>query len=106
MNPGKLNKRIDILQQPDGQDSYGESDEIWNAIAHVWADVNPLRGRELYRAKQIHPEATYMFIIRYRPGISHDMRVRYGERLFEIVAPPLNDKEVNRYLEITCKEVF
>jgi SPP1 family predicted phage head-tail adaptor len=105
MNPSSLNKRITFLEQSNTQNSYGETENIWNEFANVWANVEFLHGRELFQAKQIHPETTAKVKIRYRQGILSKMRIKYGNRILEIVAPPINIKEQNRFLELSCKEV-
>lgn len=106
MNPGQLNKRITFLEQTASQNSYGESENTWNEIATVWANVKPLQGRELYLAKQVHAEISSKITIRYRPGVLPKMRIKYGVRTLEIIAPPIDIEEKNLFLEIACKEVM
>lgn len=105
MNPGLLNKRISISGKSKTKSSYGGYVEDWVEIAMVWANIKPLRGRELFQAKQVQAEIETKITIRYRTGIKSDMRVTYGDRTFQIVAPPINVDEKNQYLEILCKEV-
>jgi SPP1 family predicted phage head-tail adaptor len=106
MNPGKLDKRITIIGQAGSQNSYGETDNICTEIATVWANINPLQGREYFWAKQVHSELTIKVTIRYRPDILPNMRIKYSNRMLEIIAPPINVKEQNRFLELLCKEVI
>lgn len=106
MNPSLLNKRVSILEQSTTQNSYGETESNWLTIATVWANIRPLRGRELYQANQVHSETTSKVTIRYRSGILPKMRINYSGRILEIIAPPINISEENRFLEILCKELI
>ncbi|MEH7503285.1 phage head closure protein [Neobacillus drentensis] len=106
MNPGLLNKKITILEQPTTQNSYGEIDNNWTEKAKVWANVRTLTGRALYQAIQVHAEVTVKVIVRYRANINANMRLQYGSRILEIIAPPVDMDEKHRYLELSCKEVI
>jgi SPP1 family predicted phage head-tail adaptor len=106
MNPGELNKRITFLVQSSVQNSYGEVENTWNDIQTVWATVKTLQGRELFQANQVHSEITSKITIRYLTGITANMRLRYGNRILQIIGPPINIDEKNRYLELSCKEVI
>jgi SPP1 family predicted phage head-tail adaptor len=105
MNPSLINKRITILQKSEIQNSYGEIENNPVELAKVWANIKTLRGRELFQANQVHNEVTVKVIIRYRSGILPKMKIKYGERVLEIIAPPININEQNRFLELSCKEV-
>ncbi|SDM17464.1 phage head closure protein [Bacillus sp. OK048] len=106
MNPGKLDKRITIIGPSGNQNSYGETEGASPVIATVWANIKPLQGREYFWAKQVHAELTSKVIIRYRQDILPNMRIKHGKRTLEIIAPPININEQNRYLELLCKEVI
>jgi SPP1 family predicted phage head-tail adaptor len=106
MNPGLLNKRVTILKQDDSSNSYGEIENIWIDVVTIWGNVRTLTGRALFQANQVHTETTSKVIIRYRKDIGANMRIRFGERILEIIAPPINMNEENRYLELSCKEVI
>jgi SPP1 family predicted phage head-tail adaptor len=104
MNPGKLNKRITILGQPTGKNTYKTPND-GGLIAVVWANVRTLTGRALYQAQQVHAEINSKVIIRYRNDIKANMRIKYGNRTLEVIYP-VNMNEENRYLELSCKEVI
>jgi SPP1 family predicted phage head-tail adaptor len=42
----------------------------------VWGEINTLGGRELYRAQQVVPEAKFSAHMRYRSGLTTEMRLR------------------------------
>ena len=105
MNPGLLNKRVTFLKDSTAQNSLGESIGEPENIATVWARVEPLQGRELYQALQVHSEAQTKLTVRFRRDIKPSLKVKYGERVLQIISPPINVNEQNRFLEILCKEV-
>lgn len=71
----------------------------------VRASVVPLQGRELFQAEATYPELTTKIIIRYRQGTTSAMRVKYGTRIFELIAPPIDTNEEHKELVLLCKEV-
>jgi SPP1 family predicted phage head-tail adaptor len=110
MNPAKLNKRITFqVFDPNAKDSDGfpvPPEQQWSDFKTVWAMVKTLKGREYYQAAAVQAENTTRFVIRYTKGIDNTMRIKYGERIFDIVAPPINDDEKNITLTIFSKEVI
>lgn len=104
MNIGKLRHRIIIQTQRNRPSGYGAVAPEWGDLHTVWAEVKPISGRELISASQIHAEATAQIWLRYLPNLDHTMRVKFGDRLFEIVAIQ-NWRELNRSLLLHCKEL-
>lgn len=106
MNPGKLNKRITVIEQSKTHNSYGELEESWIDVCTLWASFSNQHGRKFFMAKQVHAELTEIVTIRYRKDILPNVRIKYGDRMLELIAPPINPGEGNRYLELLCKEVI
>ena len=69
MDAGKLKHRVQIQAQNGAQDSVGQPDEDFATVATVWADVEPLNGREYFTAQQIVGEVTTRITMRYQPII-------------------------------------
>lgn len=104
MRIGAMRHRV-TLQRPSAElDSRGQPVE-WMDVATVWAAVEPLRGREFWAAQQVNAEQTVRIRIRYRPGVTSDMRVLYGSRILLLVAPPIDAEERHVELQLLCKEV-
>ena len=100
MDPGKLNKRITFqLQDLDSED------EDWKDIATTWANINPISGKEYYSAETINSDLTHKIRVRYRKGITPDMRVLYNGRIFYIVSV-INEFERNSTLQLMCRELI
>lgn len=103
MNIGKLRHRITLLKQVNEVNDYGASTQTWKRVATVWADVRPLSGREYFSAKQVQSEVTTQIWLRHIEGIKPTMKVKFGEREFEILSV-LNTQERDVSLQLMCKE--
>jgi SPP1 family predicted phage head-tail adaptor len=105
-NSGSFRHRITFQEFISGADPDGFPVEDWQDVKIVWAVIKTLQGREYYQAAAIQAENTTRFVIRYTTGITNKMRIKYGERIFDIVAPPINDNEKKITLTIIAKEVI
>lgn len=107
MTSRKYNKRI-ILQNKSSDyetDEEGNPLEPWQDVVKVWATVNPLRGREFWQAASVNAENTIRVEIRYRKGITSNMRILYGERILEITNV-IDVEEKHKEMHLMCKEVL
>lgn len=91
MQAGKLRHRVSIQRLTPGspeQDAGGTPDESWATIFSAWAEVAPLRGRELIAAQQVASEVTGTVRLRYRAdfSITAKDRVLFGTRTYDILA--------------------
>lgn len=86
MQIGKLRYKITIENVIETINDLGEVIERWNEFAKVWAEISPLRGREYWASKQTTSEITGKIRIRYLVDITSKMRVKFGERIFDIEA--------------------
>lgn len=84
----------------------GDVVKDWVEFKRPWAMIKTTQGREVIQAAGIQGEITTRFVIRYTAGITNDMRILYQERIFNIIAPPINDDEANKTLTIIGKEVL
>lgn len=106
MNPGELRHRITLQKLTNSQDSFGQQiEDNWMDIITVWASIEPLVGKQYFAAEQVQSEISHKIKIRYLPGITPDMRIKYSTRIFQIVSP-LNYKELNIELQLMCKELL
>ncbi|WP_042393521.1 MULTISPECIES: phage head closure protein [Clostridium] len=100
MDPGKLNHRITFQIQ-----NLDSEEEEWNDIVTTWASINPISGREYYQAETINSDLTHKVRLRYRKGITPDMRILYKDRIFNIVSV-INEYEKNAILQLMCRELM
>lgn len=100
INPGELRHRITFqLQDLDSED------EDWKDIATTWANINPISGKEYYSAETINSDLTHKIRLRYRKGITPDMRIIYNDRIFYIISV-INEYEKSTMLQLMCRELI
>ena len=104
MDAGMLRHLITIQQRTTDKNSYNELTD-WQDFITVHASVGTLTGKEYFAAEQIQSEVTHKVIIRYAAGIKPSMRVKFGDRLFDIMYI-VNFQERNIELTLMCSEVF
>jgi SPP1 family predicted phage head-tail adaptor len=83
MKAGELRHRVQIQRRDVSYDSRGHEQETWVPVASVSAKVEELSGRELDRARQLTPEATFTVTLR-KVAINSSDRLLFGERLLQI----------------------
>ncbi len=105
MKIGHLRHRVTIQKKHITTDVLKQQKETWADIATVWASVEPLSGREYFAARQTNTDVTVKVIMRYRPGVSTDMRIIFNDRVFEIISV-INHHERCRILVLMCREVL
>ncbi len=105
MNPGQYKHRITFQQYLEGETENGFPIKDWKDVITVFAAIRTLKGKEFYEAATTQNENTSRFIIRYRKGITPDMRIKMRDgRTFDIVSL-INDNEENKTLTIHAREV-
>ncbi len=85
MRLGRLNQRVTIQQQGSTLDDIGANVASWSDLATVWAQAQPIRGREYFASGGEQQVADVRFRIRYRADITPNMRVRWRGVLHDIV---------------------
>jgi len=87
MRISDLRRRIVLQRKTTIRDEEGNTVETWVDVVTVWAAVEPMsiRWKEFLQAAAINAERYTLFRIRYRPGITPDMRVVYAGQTYDIV---------------------
>jgi SPP1 family predicted phage head-tail adaptor len=98
---GKLDNRITIQRRNVVQNTRGEDVEGWTDFAEVWAEKRVTADDEAFRAQQRLSTQGVNFRIRYRKGISPQMRVLCDGATWKV----LGVAEINRreWLDLTCE---
>ena len=86
LNPCQYRYRITLQGSVSTRDPQGNAANTWQNNITVWAAFHPLKGREYLQAAAMQYESLVRFHIRYRKGITTDMRILYDNRIFEIQA--------------------
>jgi len=82
MEPGRLDRRITILQR-------GSSTDDWNQRANAYvllAEVRDPGAKEREEADQRVTVATKVFTIRFRSDVKTTHRISYGSDTYEVTA--------------------
>jgi SPP1 family predicted phage head-tail adaptor len=103
MRAGQLRHRVTIQEVSEISSPIGGVVEIWGDVADVWVSIEPGRSREFMAARQINAEITHEIRMRYLPDIKPKMRLKFGERIFNI-DPPRNISERNNELIVMAIE--
>jgi SPP1 family predicted phage head-tail adaptor len=86
-------------------DSNGEATEEWTDSfggQEISASIEPLSGRELVAAQQVHSRVTTRIIVRYRPGILPEMRIVHRGVLYNIEAVVPDAESGYRHATLLC----
>ena len=106
---GDLRRRITLQQRSTTPDSLGGQSITWTDLATVWADIQPMTGRELLAAQAVQSEITHTIVCRYRADLFADpkstasMRAMYGARVFNL-GPALDEDMRHRFVSIPASE--
>ena len=104
LSAGKLRNSIEIQQPTNTPDGQGGHVTTWLTIhPNIMSKIVPVSGGERMRAMQLNATITHRVFLRYIAGIEANMRVKFGDRLFQIRLP-LNLEERDRWLELHCEE--
>ena len=103
MQAGKLRHQITI-ERPVESIVGGESRETWSMVATTWAEIVPLAGREFRTAAEPRADMTHTLRIRYREGLDSRCRIRLGDRVLNLIAPPKDIDERHAWIEMACRE--
>ena len=100
----QLNRRVALEAQaltPDGGGGYSGG---WNAVATVWAAIEPLSGTDVFGADASEARVKYRITLRRRSDVLAGMRVNDGGRLFAIYAV-LDDGPQSQFLTLLTEKI-
>ena len=102
---GRLRHLVDVESENPARDAYGNASGSWSVFAaRRPASIEPLRARERLEAGRAETVVTHKIRMRWMPGITSDMRIVWGSRVFHIHAV-IDIEERRRVLEVMAEEV-
>ena len=108
INAGKYRHIVTFQRLREAQNSYGETsphlDDNWEDVLTLRVAIFPISGREALTEEVRKGEISHRINLRYMKGIDNTMRIKFGDRIFEIISPPINANEQNHELWLMCKE--
>jgi SPP1 family predicted phage head-tail adaptor len=104
MRAGRLTKRVTFQERSTTLVGAGDQSETWSNSFNDWVALEPLSGRELIAGASVQNVSTHRVTMRYRDDVNARMRIKYGDRYFNITSPPRNTDERNRELVFEAQE--
>ena len=99
INPGKLDKKIEIIATVNKKNGNGFLEKEEKLFKSPWAQVSQKSANEHFKANTELATSQKRFLIRYIKGITYDMFIRYANNDYDIIY--LNDyEERHEYIEI------
>ena len=102
MNVGKMRNRITFVRPATEKDKLGGYKDDYVDVATTWAQITPVSGKE-YLTQVRENTVSHKIYCRYREGITPQLRIRFGERMFRILSV-INWEERNEGMTLMCEE--
>ncbi len=100
---GDLRERLQLEKVARLGDGGGGAAESWVVVASPWAALLPLSGDEGLDGDGLSGTLTHEIWLRFKTGVVPDMRLRKGQRIFEIKSV-IDVGERGRWLRLLCEE--
>lgn len=102
LKAGKLRHKITIENSVLVQQSDGSVEATYQKFLSCWASIEPLSVKEFIAANTTEHKITCRITVRYNSGITNEMRVKHGTKIYNIegVQPDL-DSGIE-YLTLAC----
>lgn len=104
MNTGKKRHPVMLQRATTSRDTFGQTIETWSDVGKVWAAIEPATGREVLTSREVIADVTHKLTTRYRPDVTPQMRVKFGERVFDIQAA-FDPDDRGKELLLLCREM-
>ena len=105
LDAGRLRHRISIMHKTRVQDPVTlQITESWAEFTKAWADIAPSSGREFVAAQAVSSKVSGRMTIRYRSDITHDMRIEYRGKTYNIEAALPDNESGLEWLTLLTSE--
>ena len=106
MRAGPLRYRLEIQAEVEKANATGGFKLEWKTLRTVWGSVEPINSREFKDSAQQKTDATHEVTIRYFKDLRSTHRFKFGDRIFNVSAPPKTDaKTMRELMKVEVKEV-
>lgn len=100
---GEMRHRLALEAPLETADGGGGVTRTWSLVAEVWGAIRPISGHESAGADGLSGRVSHVIWIRHRTGVTPDMRIRMGTRIFDIKAA-IDVSERRRLLRCLVEE--
>jgi SPP1 family predicted phage head-tail adaptor len=106
LDPGELRHRITIQKPVTQQDpETGELTTNWVSVAtNIAAAIKPSSVREFVAAQAMQSQVTARIVIRYRAGLTAQMRILHGSKIYNPQGWLADPDSGIEYLSAPCSE--
>lgn len=87
----RLRHRLTLQQEVQTPDGAGGSNKSWADVTDLWAEIIPITGsgikgggKEIVFGDQVEANISHRILLRYRDGVTPDMRLVFESRIFNI----------------------
>lgn len=106
INAGKFRNKILIESASQAADASGALVDTYSTFATWWAAIEQISGREYVAFGKVASEGMFKMRGRFISGVLPAMRLKFGTRIYSIIAPPTNIDERGHEMTLICKEVI
>lgn len=99
----EMRSRLALEAPLETGDGGGGLARTWSLVAEVWGALKPVSGTESFVADGVHGRVSHEVWIRFRSGVTPDMRFVLGARIFEIRAV-IDSGARHRFLRCLAEE--
>lgn len=99
----KLNQRVTFQSATEAKNAVHEIIQTWANVSTnptVWAEIEPVTGKEYFDAQQLRAESAVKITIRARADITPKMRAVHGSTTYEIDYVPPYVRQM--YITLMC----
>lgn len=100
----KLNRRVTLQRPSAGKDALGQPNTTWQDVVTVWAHIRNENGMQMLKAGAEVSKLKASIRIRYRIGLTEDMRVIYGSLVYQVAAI-VPDEEGKQFIDLVVEAI-
>lgn len=100
-----LNKRVELQERFEEKSRLNQSVGDFQTIRSLWVQIKPVSSSADVNSSAVVSDVTHEIKMHFREGVRVGMRFKRKSRIFDIVDPPINEREENRFLICPCKEL-
>jgi len=78
--------------------------ETWHDAVTTWAKMTTIKSTEAIQAMAETGTLIHNITIRYRTDVLSTWRVKYKDRYFAIIGPPIDVNFKHEWMELKCQE--
>ena len=107
MTAGKLRHRVQLQVPLEDRDDLGGVRTVWMTMDELWADIEPLKGKEVFEAASIEGRLSHRITLRAYAGFDTRWRLVWPEqdRAFQVYSAK-DVQERHRVTELLCMEIL